>query len=147
MAVTTATDWKTRTLQALGLRKKEVEPDVPASTYDAEKMLALAKRLSTKTIQGSTDNDLGGQFVVARSLSDQFTGIVPADQLEFVRTRATCTHEDPMMILFLLDTPEWNNPFNILTDFGMYVGWELENMVGQEEAFSAWKKQLLYVPL
>ena len=89
MTAATTTDWKARTLQALGLRKKEKEPDIPADTYDAEKMLALAKRLSAKTIQRHTTDIYEGHFVVARSPSDQLAGIAPAEQIEFVQTRVS----------------------------------------------------------
>jgi hypothetical protein len=132
--------WWARFMQFVGLKKPQIV-EVKPDQYSTEKVLAMVNRVAAKSVHWELgDKHIG--LVLYERLPVEGRGIVSADNVQFVKRWTESTEQDPLLILFLLDSPEWNNPYPI-TDFDSHLGWFFENALAQLQAFEIWKRTLL----
>ena len=132
-----------RFLQLFGRKKPQTAISKPDS-YSTEKVLAMVKRVAVKTTTWEMGPKHFGLLMTER-LQMEGQGIISAEKLQFVNRWVEVTAQDPMMILFLFDQPQWNNPYPI-TDFDSNLCWMFDQHENLQEAYRIWNRELLLQP-
>lgn len=137
------TSWWVRLMQLFGREKPQPATPEP-EPYSTEKVLAMAKRVALKTATYQLGPEHYG-LLMSEQMPVEGGGIVSAEKLQFVKRWTEVAEHDPLRILFLLDCPEWNNPYPI-TDWDNHLNWLFDKQVSQDEAYKTWKRGLLLRP-
>jgi hypothetical protein len=107
--------------------------------FSVNEIFKLVKRLATKDLH--YPSLYSGLHIQQRI--DSGESIQRAEDVEFVSKHIVSMSDDPLKLLFLIDCPDWNNPYPALEDFNSHLRWLFENIQAQDTAFQEWRQQFL----